>query len=69
MTETVVQKEFVEELRAIRKDLNYIKEHMVDADTLLSPEEEARVDAALQEYKKGKVLSLEKFKKGLSCKR
>jgi len=36
-------------LQAIREDLDYIKEHMQDADTILTPEEEARLEESLEE--------------------
>ena len=58
-----IPKEITTELRAIRKDLNYIKMHMVDADTLLTPKEEIKLEASLKEYKEGKATLLEDFEK------
>jgi len=58
-------KELVEEIRAIRKDLEYIKAHMVDADSILTPEEEARLEKSLEEHRKGKTLRLEDFEKSM----
>ena len=37
-----------EELKAIRADLDYIKEHMIDVDTILTPEEKERLDEAIE---------------------
>ena len=53
--------QIIEELKAIKADLEYIKGHMVDADTVLTPEEEARLEESLRDYKEGKTISLEKF--------
>ena len=57
------QKQLFEELKAIRKDLNYIKNNMVDRDMVLTSEEEKRLNISIEEYKKGKAISLENFKK------
>ena len=53
-TETVNAHQFAEELKAIRKDLEFIKEHMVDVDTILTQKEEWRLNEAIEEYKAGK---------------
>jgi len=63
MAEAFISKEVVKELKAIRKDLDYIKEHMVDVDTILTPEEEARLEESLREYKEGRTTKLEDFEK------
>ena len=57
----------MKELKIIQKDLEYIKEHMVDADTLLTPEEEAGLEKSLKEHKEGKTTKLEDFEKEI-CK-
>lgn len=51
----------MEELRAIRKDISYIKEHMENL--FLTSEEEGALAEAMGEYKQGNVVSLEEFKK------
>jgi len=61
--ETTIPKEIVTELKAIRQDLDYIKKHMIDVDMILTPEEEARLEESLKEYKEGKAVSLEEFEK------
>ena len=53
----------LEKLDVIKSELDYIKLHMVDIDTLLTPEEEARLEESLEDYKKGQTISLEKFEK------
>ncbi len=55
-TETVNAHQFAEELKAIRKDLEFIKEHMVDVDTILTQKEEWRLNEAIEEYKAGKTI-------------
>ena len=54
-----------EELKAIRKDLEFIKTHMFDPDTIMSVEEERRFKQALVELKEGKTTSLSDLKKEL----
>ncbi|ODS34971.1 MAG: hypothetical protein A7316_10910 [Candidatus Altiarchaeales archaeon WOR_SM1_86-2] len=63
MAYATIPKEITNELIAIRKDLDYIKMHMVDADTILTPEEEIKLEESLKEYKEGKATLLEDFEK------
>ena len=64
MTETMDMR-ITEELKAIRKDLDFIKNHMFDPDTIMSLEEEQRFKQALQELKEGKTTPLSALKKEL----
>ena len=64
MAEAIPQ-EVVQELKAIRKDLDFIKEHMVDVDTIMTPEEEKQHEEALKEHEEGKATSLEELEKEL----
>jgi hypothetical protein len=61
MPETAV----IEELKAIKQDLAYIKQHMVDIDNILAEEDYK----ALQDYRKekdaGKLISHDMLKKEL----
>ena len=54
--------EIVKELNKIKKELSYIKAHMVDVDTVLTADEEMRLNESIAEYKAGKVISLEELK-------
>ena len=45
--------------------MDYIKEHMIDVDTILTPEEKERLDEAIEEYNSGKAVSLEDFEEEL----
>jgi hypothetical protein len=52
-----------EELRMIRKDLDYIKEHMIDTDSFLTENEAKELDESLERFRKGKATKLEDFEK------
>ena len=51
MSEAIDSKEILQELRAIREDLDYIKGHMVYIDSILTEEDYL----SLQEYRKEKA--------------
>lgn len=55
----ITEEELFKELKAIRKDLAYIKEHMVDIDTILTPEEEEILEEGIKEFEEGKAIKLE----------
>jgi hypothetical protein len=59
--DVTVENRIWEELKAIREELKYIKAHMVDADTILNPDEEALLDEALKEFEAGKATKLDEF--------
>ena len=51
------------DLDFLKKEVMEIKLHMVDIDSLLTPEEEKELDASIDNYKKGKTTGLEDVKK------
>ena len=51
MSETIDSSEILQELRTIREDLDYIKCHMVDIDSILTEED----FLSLREYRKEKA--------------
>ena len=53
----------LEKLEEIKKDVEEIKEHMVDVDTILTTEEERRIEESIRDLKEGKTTSLENFEK------
>ena len=55
--------QILQELRAIKEDLEYIKEHMVDVDMVLTPEEERILEEGIREHKEGKTVRLEELKR------
>ncbi len=61
MTKAIQQ--ILKKLDAIESDIVFIKEHMVDIDTILTPEEEVILEKGLREYKQGKTITLEDYKK------
>ncbi len=54
MSETIDPAEILHELRTIREDLDYIKCHMIDIDSILTEED----FLSLQEYRKEKASSI-----------
>ena len=50
-----------EELAAIRKDIDYIKEHMIDVDSILTKNEEKILEESMKEFEAGKTVSLKNF--------
>ena len=63
MKQVSIPKEIIEELKMIRRDLEYIKKHMIDVDTILTIDEERRLEESIEEYKEGKTIKLEDFEK------
>jgi len=57
------EKAIATELRAIRKELEYIRRHMVDVDMILTPEETGRLEVALKEFKDGKTSTLDELER------
>jgi uncharacterized coiled-coil DUF342 family protein len=53
------EKAIATELRAIRKELEYIRRHMVDVDMVLSPDEAKRLESAIKEFEEGKTSTLD----------
>lgn len=62
MSEAVTMSMVYDELKDMKKELAYIKDHMVDVDMFLTAEEEIKLEEALEEHKKGKTISLDKLK-------
>lgn len=65
MTTETMSLPITEELKAIRKDLEFIKTHMFDPDCIMTIDEERLFKQAMQEYKEGKTVPLSKLKKEL----
>ncbi len=55
-TETQI---ILEKLNSIQSELGYIKEHMIDRDTILTEEEKLMINASIKHEKEGKLVSLE----------
>ncbi len=65
MSEAINSKEILHELRAIREDLNYIKGHMVDIDSILTEEDYLSLKEYRKEKTSGRLISHEDLKNEL----
>ena len=65
MAESINMEKMYMELLALRREVQFIKTHMFDPDTILTSEEEEIFEKAMKEYKEGKTISLEDLKKEL----
>lgn len=65
MPETINMERMYKELLALRREVQFIKTHMFDPDTIMTTEEEERYERAMQELSEGKTTSLEDLKKEL----
>ena len=63
MAETVIIKKIYDELKGLKKDVTFIKKHMVDADMIMTREESKRFEESVKEFEEGKSTPLEEFKK------
>ncbi len=55
---TIETKEILAELRAIRNDLDYIKEHVVDIDLVMTDDDITSLKEAEKDLKEGKTKRL-----------
>jgi hypothetical protein len=53
------------DLKLVMRELSEIKKHMVDVDTILTPDEEEELEASIKNYKLGKTKDFDKVKKNL----
>ena len=58
-------KQILEELKTIKIDLDFIKKHMFDPDTIMTTEESKRFEQSMKELKEGKTTPLSELKKEL----
>jgi uncharacterized membrane protein YgcG len=63
MAETVNMNKIYETLVALKREVDFIKNHMVDVDSILTSEENTELDESLKELEEGKTFSLEDIKK------
>jgi len=55
------EQRILEKLEKIEKEVEEIKEHMVDVDTILTEEERRLLDESLKNEKLGRLVSLDAF--------
>lgn len=53
------------DLEFLKKEIIEIKKHVVDADTLLTPEENEELENSLKNFKQGKTKGFDKIEKEL----
>ncbi len=62
---TTETQQILEELKTMKVDLEFIKKHMFDPDTIMTTEESKRFEQSMKEFKEGKTISLKDLKKEL----
>lgn len=62
MTETINMGKMYKEILALRKEVHDIKNHMVEIDVIMTPEEESQLEETLELHGKGKTRRLEDLK-------
>lgn len=65
MPEVIDSGEIVHELRAIRDDLDFIKSHMMDVDSIMTEEDHLSLNEFRSEKNAGKLTSHEELKREL----
>jgi len=63
MAETVNMNKIYETLVELKREVNFIKNHMVDVDVILTSEENIELDESLKELEEGKTFSFDDIKK------
>ena len=63
MAETISTNKIYETLIELKREVDFIKNHMIDVDVMLTPEENAELNESLKELEEGKTFSLEDIKK------
>jgi hypothetical protein len=61
----VSMKQVFDELQSLKKDVNFIKKHMIDVDMILTEDDKKSMKEAEEEYAKGETTSLEDIKTGI----
>ncbi|MFQ6059951.1 MAG: hypothetical protein ACE5KV_01465 [Thermoplasmata archaeon] len=59
----MMEAQIIEELEVIKEELRYIKEHMVDVDMILSPEEETILKEGIEEFEREETVGLVDLKR------
>jgi hypothetical protein len=65
MSEAIDSKEILYELKAVREDLDFIKSHMVDMDSILTEEDYFSLQEYRNEKDSGRLTSHEELKTDL----
>ena len=65
MAEAVTIEKIYEELKALKNEVVFIKDHMFDPDVIMTSEESRRFEQSIKELKEGKTTQLPELKKEL----
>ena len=65
MSESIDASNLMNEIRAIRNDLDFIKEHMVDIDNIMTEDDYLALEEYRKEKNAGELVSHEDIKKEL----
>jgi hypothetical protein len=65
MAESIVTKKIYKELKDLKKEILFIKQHMFDPDTIMTIEETKRFEQSMKELKGGKTTPLSRLKEEL----
>ncbi len=63
MEQQVKNIKILEEIKKLRSDVDMLKDRLVDPDTILTAEEEERLNQSLKELERGEVFTLEDIKR------
>jgi hypothetical protein len=66
MAETVNLEKMYREILALKREVEFIKHHMIDNDALMTDEEAVHHERAVAEHKAGKTTKLSTLKKELN---
>ncbi len=59
------EQQILEKLESIKSELDYLKEHMVDIDSILTEDDFQALKESEKEHKEGKTIKLKDLKKQL----
>ena len=65
MPETINMEKMYREILALRREVQLIKNHMVEMDVIMTPEEETQLEETLELHKRGKTKKFDDLKKEL----
>ena len=63
MVESVTLNQIFNELKNLKKEVDYIKNHMIDIEVIFTKDEEYEFDESLKELEEGRTFSFEEIKK------
>ena len=65
MSEAIIVDQIMNELKAIRKDLDFLKDHMVDIDCIMTEDDYLALNEYRMEKDSGELVSHEDLKKSM----